>query len=126
MPIPAPFNVFTAFGDLWLDFGAVGAVLICLLLGLLAHRVHRLAWRGSAAFAWLTALIGSFILSSPISFRLLYMDSVFLAVLGGAVFATVQSGQGPKASRATRRPEPLGVEGATRSRSPRRTITRRT
>lgn len=95
VPIPVPFNVFTAFGDLWFDFGAFLTVLICLILGLTAHRVYRRARYGSLPFAWLTALAGTWALSSFISFRVLYLDSVFVALVGALVLFGVQSGTPP-------------------------------
>lgn len=90
VPIPVPFNVFTAFGDLWMDFGYPVTFLVCLICGYVAHRVYLRARGGSLVFAWLAALAGTWALSTPMTFRPFYLDSVFLAVAGSAVFAVVQ------------------------------------
>lgn len=90
VPIPFNFNVYTAFGDLWLDFGMLGTILVFTILGVAAHGAYVRARRGSLSFAWLSTLAGTWVLSTPLSFRVFYLDSLFLACAGVLIFVAIQ------------------------------------
>lgn len=96
VPVPIPFNVYTAFGDVWLDFGVISTGLIFVALGFVAHAAYvRAVGRGSLAYTWLVALAGTWALSSPISFRVFYLDSLFQAFFGALVLSAVQAPRKP-------------------------------
>lgn len=104
VPIPVPYNVFTAFGDLWFDFGLFGTAGLVFILGFFAHLAYRRAVSGSLAMMWLSACLGSLVLSSFFAFRAFYLDSVFLAGVGMIAMRSIQrlAPESPTSDRAAR------------------------
>lgn len=88
--IPIPYNVYTAFGDVWLDYGLLGLGLIFGFFGAITGAAHRKATSGTLVAAWLAALLLSLALSSPITFRLFGLDTAAQIVVGIIVFRSVR------------------------------------
>jgi hypothetical protein len=99
--IPIPFNVYTAFGDVWFDYGPVGLIGLFVFFGALVSAADRRAATGSYAWMWSAALLISVAASTPISFRLFNVDTIAVLVAGAVVFkfsqGQVESVWSPKA-----------------------------
>jgi oligosaccharide repeat unit polymerase len=88
--IPVNFNVYTAFGDLYFDFGLIGVLIVMLITGICTVVLHRHAQSGSAAWRFGAAIVTSVMITSPVSFRLLYLDTVVQLALGCAAFSLLE------------------------------------
>lgn len=82
--IPFPFNVYTAFGDMYFDFGVAGVLVLSLIAGWMVAKAHYHARRGSLSAIWLSALLLAVAASSAQAFRLFYLDMVAIG-LGGVI-----------------------------------------
>lgn len=87
--IPRPFNVYTAFGDMYFDFGMVGVFLMSLLAGWLIARAHRQARSGDMAAIWLSASLLAVMASTAQAFRLFHLDIVAPAIGGFVVLRLI-------------------------------------
>lgn len=83
--IPNRFNVFTAWGDMYFDFGLLGVILLSLVLGLVTVTVHARAMGGQLVSVWLGAVTVAVLASTAQAFRLFYVD--IAAMSGAGVFA---------------------------------------
>lgn len=105
--IPFPFNVWTGLGQIWLDFGWGGLVILPLLLGWLATVAHRRAMKGYTEWAWVSAVVASLLLSLPQAYRLFFLDTDFQIIVGFVVFAWIRRSRKRDYS-AQRRRQPHG------------------
>lgn len=84
--IPFLFNVWTGFGQVWLDWGWAGLVILPLLLGWLATIAHRRARKGQFEWAWISAVVASLLFTLPQAYRLFFLDTDFQLIVGYVVF----------------------------------------
>jgi hypothetical protein len=84
-PAPFPVNVYTAFGDLFFDFGIGGVIALSLVLGLVVQATYRQHHR-RLEWAWVTAVLVNVLLSTGLAYRLFYLDVAVMAVAGWAAF----------------------------------------
>lgn len=104
---PFPINIYTAFGDLYFDFGVLGAVALALLLGLVTQAVfHRHAWR--LEYAWVAAVLANVLLSTGLAYRLFYLDVSVLMVCGWGAFAWLRRAQRTRPGQRTGAPAKRG------------------
>jgi len=89
--IPIPFNNFSAFGQIYFDYGMGGVALLSVLFGGLAVVAHRAAMDGKFAWIWVSAVMASLLFYTPAGFRLFFLDTVFQLGLGVFVFFFVRS-----------------------------------
>jgi oligosaccharide repeat unit polymerase len=87
--IPFSFNVFTAFGDVWFDFGFIGVFLFYSVLGWFLATAHRFARAGNLEWAWTSSMIIAVLATSAVSIRVFYVDTVMLIAAGWVVFRFV-------------------------------------
>jgi hypothetical protein len=92
---PFPVNVYTAFGDLYFDWGITGVIGLSLLLGLAAQIAYRLHHR-RLELTWVAAMLVNVLLSTGMAYRLFYLD-VAVATAGGwlAFFWLARSAPAP-------------------------------
>lgn len=89
--LPLPFNVFTGYGQMWLDFGTLGVIFLSATFGASCAMAHRSALRGRIPGAWASAVCCSLLFSMPQAFRLFYVDVVFQLVIGYLIFLFIQT-----------------------------------
>lgn len=87
VPIPIPFNVYTAFGQIWFDFGTLGVMVLSFLLGGLSSFGHRRARNGSIGWAWVSSSCVALMLTLPLTYRLFFLDVALQLLAGLALFA---------------------------------------
>jgi oligosaccharide repeat unit polymerase len=84
--IPGPFNVYTGFGDIWFDFGWAGVLLLPFCFGALVHLFWRHASMANPGYAVGAAALTAALVTSPISMRVLNIDTVIHVIAGGVAF----------------------------------------
>lgn len=89
--IPEPFNVYTGYGHLWIDWGWLGLILLSTALGLTAWYSHKFAMLGSLPAAWVSASVAAVFMSMPLDFRLLNLDVVTAAAVGYIALRSITS-----------------------------------
>jgi oligosaccharide repeat unit polymerase len=89
--VPVPTNVYSAFGDVWYEFGRSGVVLVFGVFGLLCSAAHRRARDRDPAAMWVSAILMSVLASTPLALRLLYLDTVLQIVVGVVAFRLVEA-----------------------------------
>ncbi len=87
---PMWINIYTGFGQLYFDFGAVGVFVGCALIGTLAVIAHRRAERGYMEWAWVAAALAAVLFSTPQAFRFLNLDVLFELVAGFVAFYIIR------------------------------------
>ena len=90
--IPVPFNVYTAPGDVWFDFGLAGVFVIFSGMGLVLRRAHDRALRGDPGEMFVAAYLVSTLLATPLNLNLLTIQSIFLLIVGWVAFRSLSWG----------------------------------
>jgi hypothetical protein len=95
---PFPINVYTAFGDMYFDFGLIGVAVLSLLLGVLAQRSYR-GHRVRLELAWVAAVLVNVLVSTGMAYRLFSLDVVALLVTGWLAFLWLRRSEQLRARR---------------------------
>lgn len=93
--IPAPYNAYTAFGDIWHDAGLVGLALISILLGSTGGWAAARGRKGSLPWAWVASYLCAVAASSFVTTHILDLGTVFWGVLGFFVLRLAQRPSSP-------------------------------
>lgn len=94
--IPMPFNVYTGFGDLWFDTGWLGLVLVSGLFGVVTGWALTRSVGGRYSSGFIASAMIAIAASTPLTLRLLNLDSVFVLLCGGLAFLIIEGRGSPE------------------------------
>lgn len=90
--IPVEFNLYTAPGDLWFDFGWVGVVGVFFCIGVSLGLAHDRATGGDLGAMFVAALLVSSLVATPLNLNILTIQTLFLLITGWLVFRSLSWG----------------------------------
>lgn len=88
--MPNPFNVYTGFADAWFDWKIWGVLFIFGGFGFLVACAHRAAQLGHLGGVFAASVLISVAVSSPVTLRLLSLETVIVVSVGYLVFSRLQ------------------------------------